>query len=376
MISASTLNRAKRCLYWASVGAVKTEPLRVEGQNFGTEFHAFAERFFSDENVRTADERIKNYIFQLNTYVLRQKWRTPIPELAFAYNPLTFGAVVLGSRLNRDYSKFSLPKSTVFGTADLVNLGETIAICDYKTGHNVPLAATSDQLLFLALCANTVFKKPVQVQIISFPNDEIQISKFEPQEEDYDRLRVELSTIALRLMGSDVVPVSGEHCKSTYCPLFGACPATRSSLDRIALADHKVVFTADEIESPEHAAWLYQTARHTQASAARLFDAVRKYTEIHGELEIDGKTIGTSTHTRKQINANDEVLGWLGNFFGDINLEPHLKKSLTSESLHQLCRKKAIDNGLRISVVEKEVYAALANLDGVKVTTSEKWGEK
>jgi hypothetical protein len=211
----------------------------------GTEVHAYLERISNgtpaaDSLLLVADEH-RGAAEAVDLPPLAEDLRLS-PEVAFAYNPVTDTARVLGQSLERDYSAITEDEWPL--TIDIAGLaGGTGIVRDWKTGWSkLPRTGRNWQMRGAALAVARAFDlDQVDAQLIYLREnkaawrDRAGFDAFE-----LAGIAAELRAVHARAQadraayaaGAHVEPTEGSWCR--YCPSWSSCPA-KAALVRWAL---------------------------------------------------------------------------------------------------------------------------------------------
>ncbi len=226
-------------------------------------------------------------------------------ELAMWYHPATDEGGILGTRLNRDYSK--APSGAICGTIDLAAWSDTrIRIIDWKSGWSEQDPADSNRQLRAAAVALSRFLnvENVHVQIVSldekgatFPHRPAVMDAFE-----IDAAAGELAMVVDRIdLERDGVRPSltvGEHCR--HCSAFTNCPAQAGAVTAlIELGADPQALTPEIIRE----AWpRYQAVKAVLPKIGKVFKEYVTRTPV--ELD-DGKVL--AIYNRKDGQSYDTL---------------------------------------------------------------------
>jgi len=232
--SASQLDRAMACPASMTLPHVKDAPGPWAAR--GTTLHKFV------EDARRGPEARAAALKAIKDDVVRQEAEavdlSGIPEAAEAEVALGYDpATDRGVRYSADAAGRTYPDDGLYhGTADLVFLGHdgAVAVWDWKTGRDAPLASEAWQLKFLALAAARyagVDSARVSIMQLGFDGhwhqDEAALSGW-----DLDDTAAALKALPARAQTASLSP--GSWCK--YCPALAVCPA-QVALARAVLND-------------------------------------------------------------------------------------------------------------------------------------------
>ena len=148
-------------------------------------------------------------------------WRA---EVAYAYDPSTDTARVLGYNIGREYTKHGALAHEVCGSADIEALDDTdaVRVWDWKTGRSVT-DAVWPQLSWLGLFAARAHGRKraivVPLHVTDLGVNDVMSSTLSENmlRETAERIKGRLSVVA------DAWPTPGSHCDACYCPARAGC---------------------------------------------------------------------------------------------------------------------------------------------------------
>lgn len=304
-ISGSKVSLAALCGFSARADVPAVERVERKDAEAGNEEHAFIAH-----TMRTGDDTprsAKHAVWLAEWWALHsdEGWR---PEVAFAFDPETGRGMELPSGEHRDYS--ACPDGWIPLTADAVRVdGRTVHVADWKAGFaaHVERAAGNLQLLAGAIAAASVARcNSARVSIAKIGDSDVWVDEAELDAFDLEEGRATIEAIVRAVPGA--APVAGPHCRGKFCDRFGQCPATENALAEVAPEDVRrlrIVTSAGEIASPEHAAQLYAALRAATAKINAVWQALRFYTEEHGAIDVGGGTMwGPHASSREAIDLS------------------------------------------------------------------------
>lgn len=151
-------------------------------------------------------------------------------EMAFAFDPRTGQARILGYDLGRKYKEAGLLPHEIAGSADVVWMsGETVVVVDHKTGRSIS-DSVWPQMRWLSVMAARALGAWAARAVIWHATD-YGIIEYEQHYDD-----IELARIADGMRDDiaavpDSWPTPGPHCDSMYCSARAACPLYQISLN-------------------------------------------------------------------------------------------------------------------------------------------------
>lgn len=231
------------------------------------------------------------------------QWRCA--ETALAYDLRTGTAREMKQDGPRDYS--DQRPGEMMGTPDLVRMTREgrLIVPDYKTGRYQWGASPSesDQMRALGLAAARAYHvHEVTLEFIQVDEDGVRgVDKGETLDAfELACAADELRQIYDRIAGPPEPPKPGPWCTSSYCPLVGVCPATKTALkeiDRASQLKHPITGGAShpltvEITSPDHASYTLDRLKAVSESVAVILEAVKDYVRTNGPVPYGDKLWG------------------------------------------------------------------------------------
>lgn len=383
MISASKLDLARSCAWWARSDVPRPPYVPSKYADDGNDVHDEIEAFLRDGILGTSEAFrvwLREWWAPRPEFALRETcgWA---PELQIAMNPRT-GDVMVGhaSRRERDYRW--IPRGWISGTADAVRVwdgpdGEKwVHIVDWKTGRadNVTPVRDNGQMLFLA----TAFARHFGATRARLELAFVHLEGVQTESVDLDCFDLADFGEGLRALAESIPtaePNPGVHCRQKFCASFGTvCPATtgkgRALVDPPA-APFAVALSVEEIESDAHAAWLYRAAREASARMAAIWEALRMRAMIAPIPLGDGRVYSIRESTRETVDASvpgvvDVLRAKLG---------PHadaaLKSSTSKSAIRAACSElKAAGADVKVGALEAQILDEIRAIGGLKVSTA------
>jgi hypothetical protein len=313
-LTASNLELAYRCLYPFRPSAGQGAPAG-ESAGAGTAEHAHIEH-----TLVTGDTRPRSPIHArwLDTWYVHHGMGPWMAEVAMAMDPVT-RAVMRGPRpsdTGPDRYPWA-PAGWVPGTADAIQLfvdGEpanelelarlrgadpdrhvAVRVVDWKSGFRARdfLTPTREnmQLLWLGLMAAELYgADEIIAEIVFCRADGVWVDSHRTDPLELRALRDIVSGMFAALRGEDeeaLAPKRGPWCADKYCALHGLCPATRGDLARLTDTRKIVMPTSPhEVRSQQHASEVYQVLRAAKAAAEVVWQALRRWTEEIGPIQV------------------------------------------------------------------------------------------
>ncbi len=380
MISASKIDLAKLCAWWARPDSPRAPYVPSRAADEGSAFHFEVESFLRDGTPGTSD------LFA----VWRAQWWVPTPasvtyeptwkpEIQVAMDPQT-GKTMLGhsSRAQRDYRW--IPRGWVSGTADAARIydrGERwVHVVDWKTGRAdyVTPIATNGQMRFLAAALASAYGATRATIELAFVHLEgVQTERAELDLLELADIRAELRELVARI--PDAAPTPGPWCRAKFCAAYGTtCPATTAAARALVegpAAPFAVALTVEDIESDAHATWLYHAARAAQQRMGAIWEALRQRASIHPIPVSEGRVYAIRESQRETIDATvPGAVDVLRRHLGD-RWETAVRYQ-TSKSAISAAASEAKASGAcaKVGALSAAILEELRSLNAVKVTTS------
>jgi len=212
-----------------------------------------------------------------------------VAEPAYAWDPATDAARLLGVDINREYEARGKLPHEVGGSLDVASIeGDTVYVYEFGTGFDIEHKLA--QLRLQCLVAARAHRVSMAVgQLVRFrdegayPGIPVTFGEFE-----LAAIAGEFAEYLAEVPGSE--PTPGEHCKR--CNVAPICPVGRALIEQIlpasALVKHQWGL---EIQSADHAAWLLEQTRLIVAAADQVKNAVRAYVPEGGIKLSDGSML-------------------------------------------------------------------------------------
>lgn len=296
-----------------------------------------------------------------------------LQEVAFAYDPATDKARVLGQGLKRNYSS-ALPDEVV-GTCDIVGVtADAVVIPDFKGAHAQLEPKEMRQLLFLAMVACKVYDRQRAVSgVIRIREDGSSFyQRVDFDEFDLASFQLELPDIVARVedakqsLQANMRPVSlieGEHCR--YCPAFPFCPAKMALVRSFAAAPESLQTSLDGATDEQLAlAWERVTA--LEAVVKRVRENIQTRARQHAIPLGKGQVLGECPVEIIKPEVASMVLEALyGEEVAAGAVE--VKESITKSSVDAALRKHVLKPGMQITKMNKDTIDAIRQAEGVVV---------
>lgn len=317
-VTASSLKRFIECPASSILPRVTEDA--GEAADRGTDIHGYLDRVACgvsvDDAIKLVPDEYRNTCLDIDVEELL-KYRTRIrTEVAYALDPISRQARILGNHLGRNYV---ISDNEIAGSEDLVaeleELPGTIEVSDYKTGDNVGPAQENTQLFFFAACEYLLSRESVpevRGRIIyinddgSHSIDEAVFTVFDI--EDYlatlaDAVR--RYNVALNEFKESRINVkTGDHC--VYCPALQSCPAY-TSLARRLVPELEAIEDLIATLTPQQAGKAWAMKKQIGAIYKKVDDGLKAYAESYGiELE-NGKVVSAGTFTKSYFSQDEAI---------------------------------------------------------------------
>jgi hypothetical protein len=319
--TASKLNLVLRCQAMLSLPCV--EGTSSEAASVGTEVHAWLEAKLAREQGREVElpelsahaanmRPVKAYDW------LQDMMREHDVSMSQVRSEVKVAACLpsaceLDSTDARDYSQ--TPDGWIAGTADVVVDGGAEGwIIDWKTtsshtgvSRSAGSADTNSQIAWLGHAFALLYGwSTIHCGLVHIgPNGDLK-----PQWKTYSRFELELaaSEIWQAVSAADTRPKPGSHCHALYCPAIASCPAHAAITKATGLQDEgfPIPRSAAEIQSDQHALWLYAAAKATESASVRLRMMAEDYARAHnGQARHGNHVLRVSTGSRETIKGGN-----------------------------------------------------------------------
>jgi hypothetical protein len=288
-------------------------------------------------------------------------------EVAYAYDPRTGTARILGYNIGRRYKEHGLQAHEVPGTADLVGVaGDTVIVIDWKTGfYNLGPAKRAWQLRFLALCACRVLG--LSKARISFWYLKESGDIFEETAEldafDLDDIADELVALLARLQAAaaNAAPVPdvsrGPWCR--FCESKDHCPGYRNLVGELVQLQTGAPLAREDRAT----AWmLLERVR----PVLDMMDAQLRDWAVEDPIRLpDGRVVKQVMVSRESLDekvAYDVLREQLGAEIADRSVTRKVSKN----ALHEAVRGPAKATGQTMKSLEEKLLAGIAKAGGLR----------
>ncbi len=180
-----------------------------------------------DATVRAVDKPIttkwlRERLEHANAWIEANRvtdWRA---EVAYAYDPQTGKGRVLGYNIGREYEKHGKLPHEIAGSADIAwRDGDTVTVCDWKTGRAITDAVWPQMewlCLFAARATGACFALALVLHATDYGVVESeQLFDDAALNRIADQIRIDADAI------EDAWPVAGPWCDGCYCPARAGC---------------------------------------------------------------------------------------------------------------------------------------------------------
>lgn len=358
-LSASRLDLAKSCLWWARPEIEEPQQTKSKHQELGVQTHLAIAGVLSGEQEFVSDEAVALCEAWKRHPISKLPWR---PEIAFAWNPQTGESIELSSSGHRDYSR--APPSWIVGTVDAYCIDpqadDTVLVADWKTGLQGDLDAAkyNAQLLFLCLAAaRATGRKKAIGAIAHITLDGVLVSEVSLDEGGLELLELEFGEIAERL-ADDPMPQLGAHCSG--CAVRAQCPTTSQIVERV---ESEIIVKQKSLPviDPNVA-----IQRDTAIAWYRALDALDDFVDTRRRELRDLLAQGEVSSGNARLKLEDQQIETIalngpdGPIAREI-LDNHgllaaveVKESCSWEAIRALCRKKGI-SGAALAEAEQSL---------------------
>lgn len=385
MLSASKLDLAAQCAWWARPDAPRPPYVPSRYADAGNDVHDENEAFLRD-GILGSSELFRVWLHEWWFAEMRERSQWA-PELQIAMEPRT-GETKVGHASRRDRDYRWIPRGWISGTSDAVRVwdqdGERwVHIVDWKTGRadHVEPVARNRQMLFLAAAFARHYGATRAIVELAFIHLEgVQTERAEIDCFDTADFCADLRALAESIPLAE--PSPGPHCRGKFCASFGTvCPATtgkgRALIESPVDRPFAVALTVEEIESDEHAKWLYQAARQAQQRLGAIWEALRMRAMMAPFEVAEGRVYAISETSKERVDASvSGAVDVLRRHLGE-KAEAALAFSTSKAAIRRAAAElKASGAPVKIGELEATILDELRALGAVKVTTSSEPGER
>lgn len=392
--SASASALGEHCLFWARSDTPRAPYRSRRDGVVGTAIHfaiahtiktndtecAYEEprhpdQILHEDEAETVRVTHETWVREWYRHHSSEKWDA---EIAIGVDPVARTAkAVPANGEHRDYA--ALSESFVPGTADMVRYDadtRTVYVHDHKSSAVWDLAARpaaeNKQLATLAVAFATFYNATRAVVSLGIVRpDRVRIDEAELTALDLAEHREWLAD-RLRVLPA-AEPNEGPHCRALMCSHYGMCPATVGKIVEVepsaamvlpagAPTRLPIVDDPNQITSPEHARYQYETLRAAQAMIdsrmAACWRATQQWADDHGGIPLGTMTWKRVTHPRESID-----LGVTG---ATNALEHVLGPDRWRNAVEMSTSKKAIEDAGRPLAIERSATGEKVTIAGLK----------
>jgi hypothetical protein len=296
-------------------------------------------------------------------------------EVAFAYNPETGAARVLGQNIGRAYAQHGLHEGVeIAGTADLEGVaGDVVHIIDWKTGHKHlgdPKAAWQLRALALAACrARGLDRARIAFWYLredgTFHEDAAELNAFD-LEDTADRLLEFVRSIraATERWAAGVGPRASLGPWCDRCTSIPHCSAQVTLARSIARFEEPGPLTVDAAAR----AWAILDAYDLVAERARR--ALRDFAKLQPIPVAGGKEIRAVAWTTTKLDTTI-AHAVIKDRFGENVAETAVKREVTISSVEDAISGIARAQGLKLAPLKRELLEEIEQRRGLSRLTTQ-----
>lgn len=312
MVSATRLKLTNQCPGWATLPPSPDRQTVYSERGHG--LHEILSLIVAHGKTwvltnRTIPEDYESVIVGINDFKVRGLAHgKPHIEPAFAYNPETDEARILGYDIGRDYFGHGLQEGEIPGTADVVFVSEekrTAYVIDWKTGYvDVEHPRVNWQIKLLATAAQRVFHVEHVVGIIAKVSDvgNVWYRQHRWREGiEVDGLAASIQEVYGAAHDQDPVNptlVVGPQCK--YCPVNANCSAFASNAQLMVPLLQRSLGNL----TPELASELWTKLEAHTAAAKVVHETLLAYGEHTTFTLPDGRIVRS-----REVLGNRKIMG-------------------------------------------------------------------
>lgn len=369
MPSASSLDRAERCVASLFLPIIREPSDRYAERGSGV--HAFV--------LRAREIGRKEALAEIPKKAPHRRLCERLPvdllpeggqlEVAFAYDPETDTARILGYNIGRQYEEHGATFRDICGTADLQgSVGDTLVIIDWKSGYMpLPDALESWQLRFLALagCRALGFSKArVAYWILredgNVIEDAAELDAFD-LDTTADRLRSLVSRVFAAAAAEEEAPeVSvGEWCR--YCECKAACPAMGGAVRTLIAMP-----SATELVTPAHVAKAFLLIEKIKPLLAAYEERIKMFAR-EAPIDLGDGRVLSEQDKSKRVFDTDKAFAALQAEFGDEIAAIAAERRFTLDTLSRSMVVAAERLGQPVDTLEARALKVIGDAGGVTV---------
>jgi len=373
-ITASKLDRIARCP--ASAALPQSPDTGGVWATRGTALHTFCERAGEVGRETALEETPDEHRAAAAALSEHSYSGDGVFEIAFAYDPVADTARELGRGKGRHYG--DAVDGEICGAADFVALTPDggVYVRDLKTGRGwQPPLAEHWQLRMYGLAAARAFdRQSVTIELCRDLGDGgLSVGRLELDLFDLAAFAAEVRELTERIphQHAELDPVEGEWCK--YCPAFEACPRKLQLAKALAAPEQPPLSVVIDEHSFADVWRKVKTARDVLSRIERGLDA---YVEMCGSVSLgDGVSVTSVEKSRESVIA-PVVASLLETMWDHETAESAVD---TVQKASKASIKRAL-RGLKesgkltcsLAAAEREIFAELRSMGGVKTSTFRK----
>jgi hypothetical protein len=290
-------------------------------------------------------------------------------EIALSYEPVSDSAEYLLAK-DRSYPHDGM---RLFGTADVVLLGDEPQVWDYKfegSESHTPPPSENLQLRFLALCVSRYLGvSQVRVGLVHITaTGRVWREDATLDALDLDGMRADLLALVKRIETATPDHVSrGPHCR--YCASVAACPSVVSLVRAAALEPVATAQGILEALTPETAAKAYARLAEVKAALAPVSQALAIYAESQPIALGNGRFYGPRSTTRESVSGA-VAFDALAQLHGPAVARRAVDLDSSKAGIKRALADVAKERGVSLASLEREAVAAVRAAGGITTKTS------
>ncbi len=307
-LTASRLDLAAHCLWWARTDTELPEDEPFAYTTAGKEFHAAAESWLSiGDNQPSRNFLLSEHTEDPKVVEMFNGWTEnwgdqditmQAVEVPYAYNVATGDVKILSP----EWWKYKKGKKSERGPNDLVAKADLIGwrdgmlvIVDHKTGQRTGRAEDSRQLMLGGLCAARMYEQETVCVEYHYVDDvgNISVDSAVLTEMELGGLEAELRQFVKE---PEAHPRPGTHCSELFCKAneLSTCPVTRSNTEALVAPER---LPKGILGDEDARAWILLLPA-VKAATSKAESALKRYV---GDRELDmgdGRTYSPKHCTR------------------------------------------------------------------------------
>lgn len=373
----SSLPLLRSCQWWARPEVVAPpQPPATDAMRIGNEAHALIESALTGKGTMDTvpcDEALSFF----DTW--REWWATsPLSgeqwkaEVAYAYNPVSDTARMLGESMARAYQ---VNPGEIAGTIDALALGgESAIIIDWKTGDDFARmtadASENWQLRFYALAVARAHKvDSVRVLIVRTGSHGVRETSHTLDALELDAVAAEIAALTAKAPTAD--PKPGQHCRR--CKVVALCPTTATAQTALVAAEPKEL----KIASQEQATALLSRLRQVQAACDQMELLLKEYAANNGGIALDnGKKWTLVPQDRESISLSgpDYAVGMAALEAAGATSAVETKASTSKAAIERALKAQGL-KGKELKAKMEYILSDLRAAGVVRTVTVDAWRE-